>query len=48
LSPQQQAGLWAADFPHAPWEHRSSSGKGPFGDYGTTTVEQCRKPIGKR
>jgi endonuclease YncB( thermonuclease family) len=24
---RQQAGLWAADFPHAPWEHRSTSGK---------------------
>jgi endonuclease YncB( thermonuclease family) len=45
---RQRAGLWAAAAAHAPWEHRSTGGKGPFADYGKATVEQCRKAIGKR
>jgi endonuclease YncB( thermonuclease family) len=43
-----RAGLWAAAAAHAPWEHRSTRGKGPFASYDTGTALECRKAIGKR
>lgn len=45
---RERAGLWAATTAHAPWEYRATAGKGPFTDYGKSTVGECRKAIGRR
>jgi len=43
-----RAGLWAARTARAPWEYRTTNGKGPFSDFGRITEAECRRAIGKR
>ncbi len=45
---RESAGLWGTRAARAPWEYRTTGGKGPFSDYGNSTVADCRKAIGKR
>jgi endonuclease YncB( thermonuclease family) len=45
---RERTGLWATAAAHAPWEHRSTKGKGPYSSYGKSTAEECRKAIGRR
>ena len=40
-------GLWAAASPHAPWQYRQTSGKGPFTDFARETALQCRRSAGR-
>ena len=44
---REQAGLWAAAAAHAPWEFRSTQGRGPFTDFSAQTARECARDIGK-
>lgn len=41
-------GLWSAPMPHAPWEHRSTAGHGPFTDFSRQTARDCLAAIPRR
>lgn len=43
---RSHVGLWANANPHAPWEYRSTAGKGPFSDYSRDTTESCLAAAG--
>jgi micrococcal nuclease len=40
---REQAGLWAAAAPHAPWEFRATRSRGPFTDYSRESADDCWK-----
>ena len=44
---RSRTGLWAAAAPHAPWEYRAMSGKGPFTDFSRSTAADCRRKMGR-
>ncbi len=45
---RERAGLWGSKAARAPWEFRTTNGKGPFSDYSKGNAADCRKVIGKR
>ena len=38
---RERAGLWGAAAAHAPWEFRSTRGRGPFTDFSSQTAKEC-------
>lgn len=40
---RQSLGLWAAPPARAPWEYRSTRGRGPFTDYARQSADDCRR-----
>lgn len=44
---REQAGLWAAAAAHAPWEFRSTRGRGPFTDFSSQTAKECGRQRGQ-
>jgi endonuclease YncB( thermonuclease family) len=40
-------GVWGEATPHAPWQHRQTSGRGPFSDFSRETAGDCKRAAGR-
>lgn len=45
---EQRLGLWSAPVARAPWEFRTTLGKGPFTEFNRSTSADCRKATRRR